>query len=480
MTKKHNRFLLFNFFQKTFFVLAIFFLIFTLTSNKKVHAVSSDSNNASYKETSITKQINTDYTDFKMIEGQTTYQNSNYNQRIHVFFQKQTKNSKIVTWAVKSNAGKFARCNVSAIAKDYEAYHPGWKVVGAINADQYTTGFGTNIGAAGKDYYYPQPYYSMICDNEGWFVIGGLPVGGGQNILGFLQDDNNLLIHGSANLKSGDLKLSGMYLYILDEYGNRTDKFFVNKINETPRELETTIWTSCYNEKEEYPNITVNGNLYVVERAERAYMNNSIDYQYKGNDAFNSFFGKGTITKEAKEATFGYGAFAIDTKDENLNNLLKKGVKVLVQYELEGEFSKVESAIGYHTIHRLNDQDIPSSGSYNTNKYTRSIVGKTKDGKIFLMAVDQTKYSGMNWEEICATLKYYNVVEAYQMDGGGSTTSVIKENGSFVVTNSPRDGSPRNVFSALLLVEREEIVSTIKFRSTVYVNFVKRKTKEEK
>lgn len=471
--------------KKNFILIIIIFLLLVCTSinilaltsgsanylNYTNNKVYSDNKKSSYVATETTGSFETLYTSYQTDLGITTYNNNSYNQRVHVFFQKQTENSKIVTWAVKTNAGKFTRLPVSAIAENYEKTHPGWKVVGAINADQYTTGFGTNIGATGKDYYYPQPYYSMICDGEGWFIMTGLPVGGGQTILGFLQDGSvDPLINGSTNIKMGDLKIEGMFLYILDENNNRIDKFQVHHINESPRPLETTVWTGYYNDKEQFNDITVYGNLYVIRRAERAIANNSIDYStYKGSDGQNAFFGKGEISEVGTKATFGYGAFAIDTQDENLINKLNVGTKVLVQFEVEGDFSKVESAIGYHTIHRMHGMDVEAVGGYNTSKYTRSIVGRTADGKIFLMAVDQTAYSGMNGEEINATLKYYGVVEAYQMDGGGSTTAVIRENDKFKVVNSPRDGSPRSVFSALLLVEKmNEETAELAFIDNIY------------
>ena len=458
------------------FVLGINVIALTYTSNKGSNQmVFTDNGKTGYVSNETTGSFETLYTSYKTDLGTTNYNGVSYNQRVHVFFQKQTENSKIVTWAVKTNAGKFSRLPVTAIAKDYEIYHPGWKVVGAINADQYTTGFGTNIASTGKDFYYPQPYYSMITDGEGWFIMSGMPVGGGQTILGFLQDGSkDPLINGSTNLKSGDIKIEAMYLYILDNDGNKLEKFQVHHINETPRELETTVWTSYYNDKEQFPDITVYGNLYVVKRAERAIANNSIDYAtYKGDNGQNAFFGKGIISEVTNKATFGYGAFAIDTKDEYLQSKLSQGSRIMVQYEIEGAFSKVESAIGYHTIHRMNDMDLQTVGSYNTNKYTRSIVGRTADGKIFLMAVDQTNYSGMNGDEVNATLKYYGVVEAYQMDGGGSTTAVIRDfntldSSAFKVVNSPRDGSPRSVFSALLLVEKVE--ETVTNLSSIYDN----------
>ena len=113
-------------FQKNLLVVIVCILLFLFASDKNVNAAASDSKQATYEQTEVKKNMSTQYTDFSVIEGKTTYQGSEYNQRVHVFFQKQTPNSKVVTWAVKSNAGKFARCTVSAIAQDYEAYHPGW------------------------------------------------------------------------------------------------------------------------------------------------------------------------------------------------------------------------------------------------------------------------------------------------------------------------------------------------------------------
>ena len=83
----------------------------TLNANKAL----SDSKNASYEMTETTKSFTTDYTSYKTDLGTTTYNGNTYKQRVHVFFQKQTKNSKIVTWAVQSDAGKLSRVPVSAI-----------------------------------------------------------------------------------------------------------------------------------------------------------------------------------------------------------------------------------------------------------------------------------------------------------------------------------------------------------------------------
>lgn len=458
--------------KKLLFVLTLFSILYTFNASFfVVRAITyNDDGTASYTYLE-TKSDNTgDYTSCKHEIGTTTYNGSTVNQSLFVFSQKQTENSKVVTWAVSEDNGKLKRANVATIAQDYELHHPDWKVIGAINADQYVTGFGENIGGLGKDYYYPQPYYPMICDSEGWFIMTGIPVSGGQNIAAFLQNgSNDPIINGSANIKYGDLRIDGIFLYILDDDGNRLEKFQVSAINETPYLNETTVWTSYYDSKQTVKDIDITGNLYVIKDAERVYASNSIDYQYKPNDAYNAFFGKGVITEVSNTATIGYGDFAIDTNDQNLIAALDVGKRVLVQYEIEGDFAKVESAIGFHTIQRYNDTDnrIESSNTYNTRRYPRAVVGRTATGEIVLVAVDGLQEnigaSGANFWELNAILKSYGVVEAYQMDGGGSVTAVVKnENGGFSIINSPSDGSARANLSALLLVERRKPEAKLK------------------
>ena len=60
---------------------------------------------------------------------------------------------------------------------------------------------------------------------------------------------------------------------------------------------------------------------------------------------------------------------------------------------------------------------------------------------------------GMCSSELAAALLNYGCVEAYNLDGGGSTTMIIRnEYGDFDVLNSPSDGNERNDSNALLVV----------------------------
>ena len=68
--------------------------------------------------------------------------------------------------------------------------------------------------------------------------------------------------------------------------------------------------------------------------------------------------------------------------------------------------------------------------------------------------------SGMNFDECNATLKHYGVVEAYQQDGGGSVTAIIRDNyGGFTITSSSSDSpsstAQRSIYEGCFFVVRD-------------------------
>lgn len=449
---------------------ALIIIIFIMISGLFINNVNvygdeisyNDNKSAYYKPLEVLLDGSYENTSYQKIKAVTGYNGVESNQLVYSFIQNQTADSKVVTWAVKKDSGKLKNANLPAIAIDYEANHDDWVVTCGINADQYTTGFGTNVASNGKDFYSPQTYYPFICDSEGWFAISPLPYYG-HNVAGFLQDgSNDPIVSGSASLNNGEIKLAGIFLYILDEDGNRVQKFEINKINESPRALETTLWTSYYTGDNEFPDIKIAQKTYAVMDAERAYATNSIDYAtFKDQNAYNAFFGKGSISNIGENQIIGYGDFAIETNNEYIESYLDTGVNILVQYEYEGPLSAVESATGYHSIQKMNGADVEGLGDYNTLPYPRSVVGRTSDGKIVLLAVDgkapkQGRTGTRHWETN-AILNSLGVVEAYQMDGGGSVTAIIRnQKGGFDVINNPADGSARSVLTGLLFVERKK------------------------
>ncbi|MDJ0624864.1 MAG: phosphodiester glycosidase family protein [Candidatus Caenarcaniphilales bacterium] len=82
----------------------------------------------------------------------------------------------------------------------------------------------------------------------------------------------------------------------------------------------------------------------------------------------------------------------------------------------------------------------------------RTAIGMTKPGRLIWLTADgrQKDSVGMNLQELASLMKEIGVVEAINMDGGGSTTMVLE--GSVVNSPSERSGL-RSVSTALLLFE---------------------------
>lgn len=417
-------------------------------------------------------------------QGKTIQNETHYPQQVNVLMQPCNNNSKLVTWAVKNSDGSgFVRKTVSQIASDYELNHPGWKVLGASNADQYYFVLGEKGHENGSDYFMPQPYGPFIADGENLFSISAKPYGGnGTYIAGFLNNGStDQIMEGYTNWNNQSplrVRISGLYLSIIDEDNQVVSKHLINKINENPGEGESSLFSPYYTGTSTMPSLSVSGdNLFVVSNAEQAYMSNSLTYTYKAlydqklsENAQNAFFGKGTIDQITNSFTLNKGQFAISVNNSTLLSELAIGKRLIVQYEYEGLMNDVESATAYHTPMRANNQDLGSSSSYNTVAYPRSVFGRTSSGAMALVTIDgkqaSTGKTGTNQNETNAILKHYGIVEAYQVDGGGSVTMVVRDNGSFKVVNSPADGSPRSVLTAMLFITRDVIVSTKQIAAT--------------
>ncbi|MBQ8292350.1 MAG: phosphodiester glycosidase family protein [Bacilli bacterium] len=386
-------------------------------------------------------------------------------QHINMFSMKTDGvSSKLVVWSAHYQNYRNNRTTLSKLAANYEKAHPGWRVVGGINADQYIMDFGTETISKGQDYYEWQPYYPIIMEGERRFPY--TMTGTSSNAIAFTND-------GSTNGFIDVNSVEGLYVEIIDESGVVLSKHPVEGVNQSPSASGTTVWFSYVNSKEAYEEVAVNSSnsLYIVSKAEFAYMNNSRNYTYKGHWAVDSVFGRGTIDQVNNSFTLTKGQFVIDSNDSNLTSLLDTNVRVRVQYSYANDaLNKVEAASGYHSIQRLNGVDMDVNGSYNTSTYSRSVFGIKEDGTYVLITADMTtnkKIAGLNGWEINALLKQYGVVTAYQDDGGGSVTAVWRNaEGGFDCVNVPRDGGERSILTGLFFVVKDSGLSVDSVEAT--------------
>ena len=97
---------------------------------------------------------------------------------------------------------------------------------------------------------------------------------------------------------------------------------------------------------------------------------------------------------------------------------------------------------------------------FDTERHPRTMIGTTRGSAIWLVTVDGRNPSislGMTFAELTNLARKLNLVDALNLDGGGSTTMVVKGK----IVNHPSDAvGPRRVSDALVVVRREWLDSS--------------------
>lgn len=372
-----------------------------------------------------------------------------YEQQINVLEVPNSSNVKVTSWA-NLEGHRWSLTTVKNLSMDYELKNPGWKVIGAINGDFF------DIRANGD-----LPYQTSgvhISNGENYKTTGSRNVG--------LTNDGSLdnLIGNEAFTRSDNMSLS-----IYDENNKIAKTLEIESRNTIPDEGKSSVYYGVYNSEHVYQPITTPAevSVFVVEQAELALPNNE-----------NDFYGKGIISSVAS-STIKKGQFAIVTKNPLVIEALSIGEKVRVQWEIVGAYKNVTDATGGGDT-LLNNGEWPGNVVLDARE-PRTVIGRKADGSIMMFVFDGRQdyrgFHGADGKELSAMLKYYDCVEGYNLDGGGSSTLIIRKNGQFVVTNSPSDGGERTDANCLLIVARDpdidfEIIDKSKSSVTIDATLV--------
>ncbi len=119
---------------------------------------------------------------------------------------------------------------------------------------------------------------------------------------------------------------------------------------------------------------------------------------------------------------------------------------------------EVREAVGGSQVLVMNGKDVTASasGSYNTDRHSRTMVGVTADGQVVFGMLDgrQEPFScGGTMHELAQIMLEQGCVMAINLDGGGSATYAARPEGEneVKVINRPSDGSERSISSGLLI-----------------------------
>ena len=351
-----------------------------------------------------------------------------YPQNVHLLEIPSTKNLQIVPWA-NLNGHIWTLTTVKGFIKTYEDLHPGKKVICAINGDFF------DIKANGDLPY--QTTGENVTNGEFYRTTNSHSAAGGT--VGFTNNGtaDSLIADGKAE------RTKNLILAIYDDNNNIVKELEIENINKEPGKNESSVYYGMYKDHVYMPlKVETDKTCFTVSKAELALPNNA-----------NDFYGLGTIDCE-KVDELQVGSFTIVTDNEEVKSALSIGKKIRVQYEFTGKFKDVTGATGYNNLIYSDVNTIPDT--YIGDRAPRTVIGKKADGTIVMMVVDGRQASdnmyGCDGTEVAAIMKAYGCVNAYNLDGGGSSTIVVRDETGLNVLNSPSDGRERTDGNCLLIV----------------------------
>ena len=308
--------------------------------------------------------------------------------------------------------------NVMNIAKDYEA-STGRKVMLAVNGDYFY-----NTGANVDSYV-----------NNGIVVTKGNMAN--KNCIGF---DNN------GKVVVGRMTETEARIVIYDADG-QPQFFEIDKFNQQPAEGEIAI----YNTAGTYT--VTNAGAMVV----KAQDTNLTAYPVWGTEY--TMTTKGVQSSKTFTIKSGQYAVVYTSAHDNIFKNCQYGEKVDLVEIPAGKFADCTWVVGGYDALVNNNTVNTSCHTDNSGNAAapRTFIGFKADGTGFLCVVDGRGAGGsvgitVNQEAQLASV--LGAQFALELDGGGSSTMVVRINDTLTLRNSPSDGSMRKVSNAILLVEK--------------------------
>ncbi|MEI3505571.1 MAG: phosphodiester glycosidase family protein [Bacilli bacterium] len=385
---------------------------------------------------------------------------------------KKENDVRIVTWT-KQKADNWAASTTREAAIEWEKYHPGWVVVAGTNGD-----FFSNSGANTKE---PTTNYMQEGDmfrSE----YSKLP----RSVIGFKKDGSYIV---------GEPKLTeNMLLHIYAEDGSVLEKIPISGYNTAATSDGITLYTKDCVETYDLTGYTVCEGTYTICRVantknKSVFIKGEMNISRAGNAEEKPCMTREELKEDGTTKTTTVREFYIATKNQEVVSKLKSGVKVKCQYDFVDEWADVINTMGYKYDLLLNGKS-QHQKSTNADCYTdhpRTFIGFKEDGTPVLMVIDGRGSStnpvkegncGVSLFEGAEIMKLAGCVNAYNLDGGGSSTLIARnENGGFDVINRPSDyGYERSTGNAIFLVMRDPAVETVSGRSSASTISIKRKT----
>lgn len=379
-----------------------------------------------------------------------------YSQQVNVLEIDPTKDVQLVPYAFLSGS-VWSSSTLRSAALEYEIKNPGYRVVAGVNGDYFQISMavkastGVTIGQG--------QFYKAQNDH------------GGAHTIAIKNNGEGKQLFTTSNTQNAPV------LSIYDNNGNIIKKIAINKVNSEPSENEIALY---YTERPKAFEAGFNPgpeveNVWLVK-----------DADYAVTTQIGSFYGIGNITENSvAKVVINEGDFAIKSNNPEITALLNTGVKIRAQYEFtDPSLEGIENFIGFPFTIIENNQVI----NHDSYRHPRTMIGQRENGEIILAVIDGRQenskgFHGASSTEMAALMGYYGCVDAWNLDGGGSSTLIVrkqpgwdfegyneKANDNWHVTNSPSDKSERSDGNHLLVVAKVP-ETTIEYE-TIGVDYV--------
>ena len=138
----------------------------------------------------------------------------------------------------------------------------------------------------------------------------------------------------------------------------------------------------------------------------------------------------------------------------------KDGRMVIGASSIGVDTSELQTAIGGRNmiVHNSLPYELEKNDEFGTTSHPRTLAGVMADGTMVLAVIDGRQSNYSNGAPLAAAARFMislGCVDAVNLDGGGSSTMVIRDGNSYNVKNSPSDGASRKVYNSLLVVAKE-------------------------
>ena len=359
-----------------------------------------------------------------------------YPQSVNILSVPASNTVKIVNYVNKNSYG-WGRGTIKEVIKAFEKDNPGWQVIAAINGDFFDI--------SGKHPLPDTTSGSCISNGDSLKAVG-------NTVLGFTNDGTTNSLVGAKTISFTDDYYLAVYnsdYEIIAEY--KVD--FVNPNEE--KEGISIYYSKPYFIDEEtkqrgYSEVSLPlENSYYVKAPERCIPFINLEGTKE------SFFGKGVVSKLTEEK-INYAQFGVHSTNEELNAYLDAGALIRIQKNVKGDYANCDNLTGCGVELVNNGNGVVFN---NKERHPRTMVGVREDGTILMVTVDgrhpELNMYGMTYDEQAALMESLDCSFAYNLDGGGSTTMIVRQGDELKVLNNPSDGAERRDANALLVVVPE-------------------------